>query len=97
MTDAGSPLGVSFWRQDIDWYVQQQNRTPSFLRQDQDWNQRLSLGNSGNPVHPAAGAPDIADQKIVNLIGARAALPLIDANGIPASGSATGTALDLLA
>jgi hypothetical protein len=72
MTDTRSPSGVSFWRQDLDWYVQQQNWIPSFFQQDQDWNQRLSLGNSGNPIRPSAGAADIADQKIVNLVGARA-------------------------
>jgi hypothetical protein len=104
MTDARSPLGVSFWRQDLNWYVQQQNWTSSFFQRDQDWNQRLSGSNFRNPARPPAGAADIADQKIVNLVDATAALPLVDApqsssSGASAAGSdsANGTALDLLA
>jgi hypothetical protein len=73
VSDTSSPSGVSFWRQDLNWYVQQQGWTPSFFRQDQDWNQRLSSSNSGNPAHPSAGPADIADQKIVNLVDAPAA------------------------
>jgi hypothetical protein len=34
MTDTRSPSSVSFWRQDLDWYVQQQNWIPSFFQQD---------------------------------------------------------------
>jgi hypothetical protein len=104
MADTRSPSGVSFWRQDLNWYVQQQSWTRSFFRQDQDWNQRLSSSNSRNPVHPSAGPADIADQKIVNLVNAPAALPFIDAppsSSSAASGagsdSATGTTLNLLA
>ncbi len=105
MTDARSPSGVSFWRQDHNWYVQQQSWTPSFFQRDQDWNQRLSGSNFRNPAHPPAGAADVADQKIDNLINAPAALPLIEAppsssSGASAAGSDSainGTALDLLA
>ena len=104
MADTRNTSGISFWRQDINWYVQQQNWTRSFFQQDQDWNQRLSDSNPHSPAaapNPSAGAADIADQKIVNLVDARAGspdAPPSGASGASGPGNATdGAALNLLA
>jgi hypothetical protein len=41
-----SAPSTSFWRQDVNWYVQQQSWTRSFHQVDRNWNRKLSSGSS---------------------------------------------------
>ena len=41
-----STPSISFWRQDVNWYVQQQSWTQSFYQADQNWTQELSGSGS---------------------------------------------------
>src|SRR6202035_250951 len=61
---------VSFWRQDVSWYIQQQSWTQSFYQSDRNWTEKLS----GSPTSAATaqtnqsgGSASIADAKIVTL------------------------------
>src|SRR5258708_25681286 len=51
-----STSSTSFWRQDVNWFVQQQNWTRSFHQVDQNWTQELSSGVSSDSI--TAAAPD---------------------------------------
>jgi hypothetical protein len=56
----------SFWRQDVNWYVQQQNWTRSFRQVDQNWNQELSSGSSPGSITTAAPAGESKSASIIN-------------------------------
>ena len=56
----------SFWRQDVNWYVQQQNWTRSFRQVDQNWNQELSSGSSPGSITTAAPAGESESASIIN-------------------------------
>jgi hypothetical protein len=68
MSDAVGPSGASFWRQDVNWYVQQQSWTRSFYAADQSWTRRLEASNVASPPTDRTGAPNVADQKFANLL-----------------------------
>jgi hypothetical protein len=56
----------SFWRQDVNWYVQQQNWTRSFRQVDQNWNQELSSDSSPSSITTAAPAGESESASIIN-------------------------------
>jgi hypothetical protein len=103
MVDTASPSSISFWRQDLSWYVRQQSWTESFFQQDQSWTQRLAISNSPGPVTAAAptkepaDAPSIADQKVMHLVNAQSGPPSTDAPQASASGATSGSLVNLLA
>jgi hypothetical protein len=107
MTDSTGPSSVSFWRQDWNWYVQQQGWTRSFSEQDRGWTQRLRVSNSA-PIGPgdqSAHAIDIAGQKLENLVSAQTGSSVTRALGADTSSSAisapgnapSGSLLNLIA
>jgi hypothetical protein len=103
MVDTASTSSISFWRQDLGWYVRQQSWTESFFQQDQSWTRRLSISNSPDPVTSAvatnqsAGAPSIAAQKLMHLVNAPSDSTLTGALPSSASGATSGSLLNLLA
>jgi hypothetical protein len=68
MTSAVGPSSGSFWRQDVNWYVQQQSWTRAFYQADQSWNQKLQASNrvAPTPADQTGGSPDLASQKLAN-------------------------------
>ena len=71
MSDAIGPSSASFWRQDVNWYVRQQSWTRSFYAADESWTQRLEASNLTSPPSAPSdrtGAPNVADQKLANLL-----------------------------
>jgi filamentous hemagglutinin family protein len=81
--------GISFWHQDVNWYIQQQSWTKSFHQADQNWTAELS--GSGSPG--SAGSASIIDQKIVNLVTSQSESSLTGA--LQASGATSGSLLNL--
>lgn len=79
---------VSFWRQDLNWYVQQQSWTKSFNQVDQNWTNELSGGSS-------PGSASIIAQGTVNIVNTQSESPLTSA--LQASGAKSGSLLDLVA
>jgi hypothetical protein len=69
--------GISFWRQDWGWYVQQQSWTKSFYRADQNWGDELSTSRHLDPASAAVqigqsmGSASIVNQQPVSLAEAR--------------------------
>ena len=61
--------GTSFWRQDVNWYVQQQSWTRPFYAADQGWGQKLQVSNLVAPqsVDPT-GSPNLADEKLAAFV-----------------------------
>src|SRR5580693_2335747 len=52
---------TTFWRQDVNRYVQQQDWTRSFRQVDQNWDQKLSSGTSpGSATAAPAGESESA-------------------------------------
>ncbi|HLH96771.1 MAG TPA: hypothetical protein VKW08_16790 [Xanthobacteraceae bacterium] len=79
MSQASSPTGASLWRQDVNWYVQQQSWTRPFYRADQSWNQKLQASNlTAPPPSGQTGSPNLAEQKLANLIDPQTEQGLID-------------------
>ena len=103
MVNTVSTLSISFWRQDLNWYVQQQSWTPSFFQQDQSWTQRLAVSNSPAPVaaaaptNPSSGKANIADQKVLHLVNAQSGATLTGALQSNARGVTSGSLINLLA
>jgi hypothetical protein len=98
--DAVSAPSISFWRQDLNWYIQQQSWTQSFYQIDQNWTAELS-GSSPRPattsvaqIEKSAGSANIADQKIVTLVNTPSESALSGA--LQASGARSGTLVNLL-
>jgi hypothetical protein len=97
--DPVSAPSISFWRQDLNWYIQQQSWTPSFYQIDRNWTAELS-GSSLHPttstarINQSAGSASIADQKIVTLVNTPSESALSGA--LQASGARAGTFVDLL-
>lgn len=95
-----SAPSISFWRQDLNWYIQQQSWTRSFYQADQNWTAELS-GSSLRPtttpaaqINQSAGSANIADQKIVTLVNTPSESALSGA--LQASGARAGTLVNLL-
>jgi hypothetical protein len=63
---AVSAPSTSFWRQDLNRYIQQQNWTRSFRRVDQNWNQELSSDSSPGSKTTAASAGESESASIIN-------------------------------
>ena len=61
-----SAPSTSFWRQDVNRYVQQQSWTRSFRQVDQNWNQELSSGGSPGSITTAAPAGESESASIIN-------------------------------
>ena len=105
MSDAVGPPSASFWRQDVNWYVQQQSWTRSFYQADQNWTTKLEASNFASPPAASAapsGAPNLADQKLANLTSPQTEQGLTNSfqssSITDASGQVTsGYLLDLLA
>ena len=57
---------TSFWRQDVNRYVQQQSWTRSFRQVDQNWNQELSSGSSPGLTTTAAPAGESESASVIN-------------------------------
>jgi len=88
---------VSFWRQDVSWYIQQQSWTQSFYQADRNWTARLSGGNAPSAItqtNPSAGSPSIAAAKIVTLVNAQSESTLTGA--LQASAARSGTLINLV-
>jgi hypothetical protein len=100
MVDTVSTSSISFWRQDLNWYVQQQSWTPSFFQQDQSWTQRLAISNSPGPVtaaaptNPSSGKANIADQRVLHLVNAQSGSTLTDALQSSARGATSGSLIN---
>jgi hypothetical protein len=92
MVDTMSTSSISFWRQDLNWYVQQQS-----------WTQRLSISNSSGPVTAAAPTnsssvpASIADQKVMHLVNAQSESTLTGALQSSARSATSGSLINLLA
>jgi hypothetical protein len=88
---------VSFWRQDVSWYIQQQSWTQSFYQSDRNWTAQLS-GNATSTAtaqtNQSAGSASIADAKIVTLVNAQSDSTLTGA--LQASQARSGTLINLL-
>jgi hypothetical protein len=61
-----SVLSPSFWRQAVNWYVQQQSWTRSFHQVDQNWNRELSSGSSPGSTTTAAQIGESGSASIIN-------------------------------
>jgi hypothetical protein len=88
---------VSFWRQDVSWYIQQQSWTQSFYQTDQNWTARLSNSNAAPgsaQTNPSAGPASIADAKVVTLVNAQSESTLTGA--LQASQARSGTLINLV-
>jgi hypothetical protein len=102
MTETVRPSGISFWQQDLHWYVRQQSWTRSFYEADRNWTAELSGGSPpGSAANAArlaqlAGSASIAKQDPLDPAHARieAASP-----GTPGglSNATGGAVLDILA
>jgi hypothetical protein len=57
---------TSFWRQDVNRYVQQQNWTRSFRQVDQNWNQELSSDRSPGSITTVAPTGESESASIIN-------------------------------
>jgi hypothetical protein len=103
MVDTVSTSSISFWRQDLNWYVQQQSWTPSFFQQDQSWTERLANSNSPTPataaapIDPSSGKASIADQKVMHLVNAQSGSTLTGALQSSARSAPSGSLINLLA
>jgi hypothetical protein len=95
-----SDPSISFWRQDLNWYIQQQSWTRSFYQADRNWNAELSSASSRHPATTAAqtnqsaGSASIADQKVVTLVNTPSESALTGA--LQASGARSGALVNLL-
>ena len=88
---------VSFWRQDVSWYIQQQSWTQSFYQADQNWTAKVSSSNTepaAAQTNPSAGSASLADTKIVTLVNSPSASSLTGA--LQASQARSGTLIDLV-
>jgi len=88
---------VSFWRQDVSWYIQQQSWTQSFYQSDRNWTAKLS-GDTPSAAtaqtNQSAGSASIADAKIVTLVSAQSESTLTGA--LQASEARSGTLINLV-
>lgn len=74
--------GTSFWRQDVNWYVQQQSWTRSFSAADQGWSQKLQVSNLLAPESTdQTGSPNLADEKLSAFVDPQSEQALIDSFG----------------
>jgi hypothetical protein len=88
---------VSFWRQDVSWYIQQQSWTQSFYQADQNWRAELSSGNPSPATaqtNQSSGSASIADPKIVTLVNSPSESSL--GGALQASQARSGTLINLL-
>jgi hypothetical protein len=89
-----STPGLSFWRQDVNWYIQQQSWTQPFYQADQNWTAELHPASTAVPTNQPTGAASIADQKVVTLVNTPSAQAVTGA--LQASGARSGALVDLL-
>ena len=61
-----SAPSTSFWRQDVNRYVQQQSWTRSFRQVDQNWNQELSSDSSPVLTTTTAPAGELESASVIN-------------------------------
>jgi hypothetical protein len=89
-----SAPGISFWRQDVNWYIQQQSWTQSFYQADQSWIAELHPASTAAATNQATGSASIAGQKVDTLVNTPSAQALTGA--LQASGARSGALVDLL-
>jgi hypothetical protein len=93
--------GISFWRRDLHWYIQQQSWTRSFYQADQSWTAELSGRSSPGsataaPPNQSTGSASIAKPEPLDRVNAR--IEQASTGALPSSlSNATGGAvLDIL-
>ena len=93
-----SASSISFWHQDLNWYIRQQSWTKSFNQVDRNWTNELfassRAGTVSEPINQSSSA-SIVDQGIVNLVSTQSE-PTTLTSALRASNAKSGSLLDLL-